>query len=255
MNEKEIKALLKPEYSDIKIITLKETTSTNDELKKAAARGEQKTVLLAAEKQTAGKGRKGRSFFSPQGTGIYMSLLIHPELSPENCTLITPLCAVSVCEAIETVTGIKADIKWVNDIYLSGRKVAGILTEGSFTAKGADYIIIGIGINLAPPEEGFPEEIRSIAGTLTDGSADLRCGLIAEIVNRIMFRMKSIESRDFLSGYKNRLFFLGKEVTVISPGESYTATAQDVDSMCRLIVLTADGRKNILDSGDRKSVV
>lgn len=250
MNEEKIRAHLKKEYSHLKIITVNETASTNDELKKSAVRGEREEILLAAEKQTAGRGRRGRSFFSPVSTGIYMSLLLHPRLSAEDCTLITPLCAVAVCEAVENVTGIKADIKWVNDIFVCGKKVAGILTEGSFTEKGADYVIVGIGINLSPPEEGFPEEIRDTAGALTDGSADLRCQLIAEIVNIFMHRMESIGSRSFISDYRSRLFFLGKEITVISPDGSYTATAEDIDRMCRLRVRTQDGETKILGSGE-----
>ncbi len=247
MDEKTIRAHLDRE---IKIITVKETTSTNDELKKMAADGEKETVLFVADSQTAGRGRKGRSFFSPDGTGIYMSLLIHPDLSPDECTLITPLCAVAVAEAIEAVTEIKADIKWVNDIFVNRKKVAGILTEGAFTRGGTDYIIVGIGINLSPPEGGFPEEIRGIAGSLTEQSTSLREKLIGEVVNRFMYHMGRIKSREFIPLYRERLFFLGEEITVISPDGSYRATAQDIDRECHLIVKTQDGKSESLSSGE-----
>ncbi len=250
MNEVQIKTHLSENNSHIKIITVKETTSTNDELKKLALSGEKNTVLFIAESQTAGRGRKGRSFFSPKNTGIYMSLLLHPDLSPEECTLITPLCAVAIAEAIENVTDIKADIKWVNDIFVSGKKVAGILTEGSFTSAGAEYIIVGIGINLAVPEEGFPEEIRDIAGSLTEKTDGLREALIAEAVSRFMYHLSKIKSRDFIPLYRDRLFFLGNEITVLSPDGNYRATAKDIDSYCRLTVKTEDGEIRTLGSGE-----
>lgn len=250
MNDLKIKSYLKNEYSDIRIITVKKTSSTNDELKKIALAGEKETVLFIAESQTAGKGRKGRSFFSPEGTGIYMSLLLHPELSPEECTLITPLCAVAAAEAIENVTGVKAGIKWVNDIFVAGRKAAGILTEGAFTEKGADYIIVGIGINLAEPAGGFPEEIKDIAGAVTEKSAGLREQLAAETVNRLMHHLNGIKNKEFIPLYREKLFFLGKKITVISPEGNYEAYAEDIDSMCRLIVRTETGEIKELNSGE-----
>ncbi len=250
MNAEQIIACLSEENRDIKVITVKETTSTNDELKRLALGGERETVLFVAESQSAGKGRKGRSFFSPDRTGVYMSLLIHPSLTAEMCPLITPLCAVAVAEAIEKVAGIKTDIKWVNDLFVGGKKVAGILTEGAFTEKGADYIIVGIGINLAEPKKGFPEEIRDIAGFLIKGEDDLRSQLAAETVNIFMHRMKEIESRAFLDDYKKRLFFFGEEITVKAPEGDYKAVAEDIDSMCRLIVRSESGERKALGSGE-----
>ncbi len=250
MNEEQIKSYLEKENRHIKIIAVKETTSTNDELKKLVLSGESETVLFIAESQTAGRGRKGRSFFSPEGTGIYMSLLLHPELTAEECTLITPLCALATAEAIENVTDIKAGIKWVNDIFVSGKKVAGILTEGAFTQKGADYVIVGIGINLSVPEEGFPDEIRDIAGAVTENADESRERLIAETINRFMFHLSGIRSRDFIPFYRERLFFLGREVTVIFSEGSYKATAVDIDSDCRLTVKTESDEMKTLISGE-----
>lgn len=247
MNTEKIEAYLDEK---IKIICVKETTSTNDELKRLALSGEKNTVLFIAESQTSGRGRKGRSFFSPEGTGIYMSLLLHPDLTAEECTLITPLCAVATAEAIENVTGIKTGIKWVNDIFVSGKKVAGILTEGAFTQKGADYIIVGIGINLATPKNGFPDEIKDIAGAITGNAAGIREQLIAETVNRFMFHLSGIRSRDFVPLYRERLFFLGEEITVIAADGSYKATAEDIDSDCRLTVKTMNGETKILVGGE-----
>lgn len=250
MNDSKLRAYLNEENRKLKIITAKETASTNDDVRRLALCGEPGPLLYIAEKQTAGKGRKGRTFFSPVNTGVYMSILIRPELSAELCTLITPLCAVAATEAIESVTGVKTDIKWVNDIFVSGKKVGGILTEGSFSQKGTDFLIIGIGINLAPPEKGFPQEIKDIAGSITENSVGLHERLIAEIFNRFMYHMKGIKEKSFLPFYKSRLFFLGKEITVISSEGDYKATATDIDSMCRLIVCTSQGERKILNSGE-----
>ena len=124
--------------------------------------------MLVAESQTAGRGRLGRSFHSPVGTGLYMSILLRPTFSAERALFITTAAAVAVCRAIEQETGLKPQIKWVNDIYLHEKKICGILTESSinFETKGLKWAVLGIGLNLSEPEGGFPEEIRSVAGAL-----------------------------------------------------------------------------------------
>ena len=143
-----------------------EVTSTNTLLKAQAEQGAPEGTVLIAESQTAGKGRLGRHFTSPPGTGIYFSLLLRPHCTAEKSLFITTTAAVAVCEAIEQVTGLNPQIKWVNDVYLNEKKVCGILTEASvdFENGGLNWAVLGIGINIAVPEEGFPEEIRSIAG-------------------------------------------------------------------------------------------
>lgn len=245
-----IKSFLSEKNKYISIITVDETSSTNDEAKKLALTEKDKTVLYIAESQTKGRGRMGRSFFSPDGTGIYMSLLLHPDLTAENCPLLTPLCAVAVSEAIEKVVSAENKIKWVNDIYIGDRKVAGILTEGAFREGKIDYAVVGIGVNLSLPEGDFPEEIRSIAGALTENVTDFKNELIAEIVNRFMYYYKFLPEKVFLQNYRKKLFFLGQEITVISPEGNYDAVAKDVDGMCRLIVRTESGEEKILGSGE-----
>lgn len=148
-----------------------EVTSTNTLLKVQAEQGAPEGTVLIAESQTAGKGRLGRHFTSPPGTGIYFSLLLRPRCTAEKSLFITTTAAVAVCEAIEQVTGLNPQIKWVNDVYLNEKKVCGILTEASvdFENGGLNWAVLGIGINIAVPEEGFPEEIRSIAGAIFDG--------------------------------------------------------------------------------------
>ena len=142
-----------------------EVTSTNTLLKAQAEQGAPEGTVLIAESQTAGKGRLGRHFTSPPGTGIYFSLLLRPHCTAEKSLFITTTAAVAVCEAIEQVTGLNPQIKWVNDVYLNEKKVCGILTEASvdFENGGLNWAVLGIGINIAVPEDGFPEEIRSIS--------------------------------------------------------------------------------------------
>ncbi len=245
-----IKSFLNEKNKNISIITLKETSSTNDEVKSLALIEKNKTLLCVADSQTKGRGRMGRSFFSPDGTGIYMSLLLHPDLAAEQCPLLTPLCAVAVSEAIEKVVSVENKIKWVNDIYVGGRKVAGILTEGAFKNGKIDYAVVGIGVNLSLPEGDFPEDIRSIAGALTENTADFKNELIAEIINRFMYYYELLPEKEFLQKYREKLFFLGQEITVISSDGSYNAVAEDTDEMCRLIVRNHKGERIALGSGE-----
>ena len=245
-----IKSFLSEKNKSISIMTVKETSSTNDEVKSLALTEKNKTLLYVADSQTKGRGRMGRSFFSPDGTGIYMSLLLHPGLNAELCPLLTPLCAVAVSEAIEKVVSVENKIKWVNDIYVGGKKVAGILTEGAFKNGKIDYAVVGIGVNLSLPEGDFPEDIRSIAGALTKNTADFKNELIAEIVNRFMYYYELLPERAFLQKYKEKLFFLGNEITVISAEGNYNAVAEDIDNMCRLIVRNNKGERIILGSGE-----
>ena len=251
-NETKIRAALLPEHKDINIILMDETDSTNEQLKKLALQGERKTTVLIAESQTKGKGTKGRSFFSPEGTGCYMSILVFPDCSPAESTLLTVAAAASTSKAIEAVTGVRADIKWVNDIIVNSRKIAGILTEGSISRdmKSMDWAIVGIGINISPPEGGFPDEIKGIAGTLTSDNTNVKNNLIVEVINNFLLYCGKLNKKEFMPFYKNRLFFLGKKITVTQADRTFTATANDIDSMCRLVVTDEKGEKITLDSAE-----
>lgn len=233
----------------IKIETIPITTSTNENMKKRARLGEKEIAVLVADRQTSGKGSKGRSFFSPENTGIYMSFLLRPALTPPETTLITTMAAVALCEAIESLTDLEPKIKWVNDIFLGGKKVAGILTEGAYkNGNKIDFAVLGIGVNLSVPAEGFPEQIRDIAGTL--GCGEIKDRLIAEIINRFVLYYKRLPNKSFMQGYKDRLFILGKDVTVTRGETSFVARAVDIDDMCALVVRTPDGQEQKLSSGE-----
>lgn len=248
-----IRKFLCEQLKNIPITLLPCTESTNDDLKKAAREGAEEFSLIIADSQTKGKGRLGRSFFSPDGTGLYMSLLLRPDCCAEKATLFTTLAAAAAAEAIDEVIGISADIKWVNDIFVGGRKVAGILTEGSLSKEkdSPEWVVIGIGINIAPPEKGFPKDISSIAGFLLEkGNVLLRDKLAAAIINRIYFYYRNFDAGLYLDSYRKRLFFLGERVTLIRNGAEAEVIAEDIDSMCRLCILHPDGTRESIYGGE-----
>lgn len=236
----------------VKLHILQKVKSTNALLREQADAGSQEGHIIIANAQSDGRGRFGRSFFSPVDTGIYMSLLLRPvELSPEQAVKITAMAAVAVCEAIETVSGKQTWIKWVNDIYCDGRKICGILTEASLSIENGsiDYIIIGIGINVYMPQNGFPEEIEQIAGAVFDKKKDdAKNLLIAEVLNHFMGYYK--ENANYVQEYRIRSLVIGKQITVLSSSGDKKAFALDVDDTCALIVQYTDGSIEHLSSGE-----
>lgn len=248
----EIHKYLLPCARDIIIETVDEIGSTNDELKKRALLGEKEITLLIAESQTKGKGSKGRSFFSPESTGCYMSFLLRPDYSAEECTLLTTMAAAATAESIEKVSGQKAQIKWVNDIYIERRKVAGILTEASVAKGGGglDYAVVGIGINIAQPEGGFPDEIKNIAAAVSSSCTKIKNHLIGEVINRFIYYYRNLPKKEYLTEYRKRLFFLGEDVTVVEGDKTYAAKAVDIDDMCHLIVKNEAGEMKTLFGGE-----
>ncbi len=210
--------------------------------------------IIAASHQTTGRGRLGRSFFSPSASGIYMSILTKPSLSPSEITLVTTCAAVSVCEAIESLCDIKPEIKWVNDIFVNDRKVCGILTESVFSPSGnLEFCVLGIGINVYPPINGFPEDILPIAGHIFDKPQKaLRSHLTAAVYNSFMQNYSFLTSRSYINEYRKRCFVLGKRINVISAASSapIPALALDIDDDCRLLVQYDDSSTEYLSTGE-----
>ena len=163
-----ISLYLNNEYSKIDIYTYKLVSSTNDVAKTLALNGAKHGTVIISEEQSVGKGRLGRVFYSPANTGIYMSIILRPNLTAMDSVLITTSASVAICNAIQKVTGIECQIKWINDIYLNNKKVGGILTEAStnFESGTIDYLILGIGLNFNKPKESFPKELETIASSL-----------------------------------------------------------------------------------------
>lgn len=231
----------------------KTVTSTNTVLKDIALGGKKQGYVLIAEEQTAGKGRLGRAFYSPNNTGIYMSILLRPKMTIDDSLLITTSAAVAVSRAVEKLCDKKAKIKWVNDVFVDGRKICGILTESAldFESGSLEYAVVGIGVNIAKPESDFPDEIKNTAGGFLDNvKVNVRCKLIAEILNEFANQMENLSSRYYLDEYKRRSFLIGKNITVIKPNGNREAKAIDIDNKARLVVEYADKTTEHLSSGE-----
>lgn len=228
--------------------------STNLVLKQAAEAGAPEGTVCIAEHQTAGRGRLGRSFYSPARSGVYFSILLRPKFPPADCPLITTCAAVACAGAMEQVSGQSTQIKWVNDIYVAEKKVCGILTEAAIDLEsgGLQYAVLGIGVNLTKPEDDFPDELKNVAGTLfsDDASGDFRCRLVAEILDRFLDDYACLTEKSFLAEYRRRSMLTGQPVHVLRNGTSIPATALGVDDNFSLIVRYEDGRVEHLSSGD-----
>ncbi len=221
------------------------TDSTNLDLKELAKAGAETGTVVIAENQKAGRGRLGRQFYSPSHSGIYMSLLIRPDEKTDT-GLLTAYTAVAVCNALEEVSGEKFGIKWVNDILKDGKKVCGILAEAGVENGKTEYIIVGIGINVYPPNEGFPEEINNIAGSVFDSPADnARNEIIAKIINNFFSY-----SKGFIEEYKRKSVVLGKEISVHKRDSVKKALALDIDKNCNLFVKYENGETENLSFGE-----
>ena len=229
--------------------------STNKTAKEMAISGAEHGTVIIADCQTAGKGRYGRTFHSPPDHGLYMSIIIQPtQYSFSAPTLITAFAAVTVCEAIEAVSDNTPKIKWVNDIFLDGKKVCGILTEAvtDFESGNMQWIVVGIGINYSTPVTEFPEDLQHIAGSVfgTDTPPATRNRLAAEIVNRFFTQENKYDEKAMLEKYKQRMFMLGKIVLVTGTAEPYEAMAVDVDSIGHLVVQKSTGEQLSLSAGE-----
>ncbi len=198
-------------------------SSTNTVLKRMAEEGAEEGLCLIAEEQTAGKGRMGRSFYSPAGIGLYMSVLLRPMLKAADAVNITACAAVAVVEAIESLATVQAQIKWVNDVYVDGKKVCGILTEASLDSGTAavNYLVVGIGINTRPPEGGFPADLQKIAGSVfsKEEIPELRCRLAAAVLDRLLGYYAHLQERPWLEEYRRRSLVTGKEIRILMPGK------------------------------------
>lgn len=219
--------------------------STNAYLKSVADEHGEGHIVVAHE-QSAGRGRLGRSFFSPAGTGVYMSVLLKPKLDAKQCTDITAAAAVAASEAIDEACGKKSDIKWVNDIYIEGKKVCGILTEAVFDADRMKCAVLGIGINVREPVGGFPEEIKNIAGSVFESADDKTvASLVSGFLRRFFVYYDRLEKIEYLDKYREKLLYVGERINVISPTETYAATLVSVNDDFSLNVRTDDGEKRV----------
>lgn len=228
--------------------------STNKTAKELALDGECSGSVVIANSQTKGRGRLGRTFYSPDDSGIYMSVILKPDADANSYSIITVAACVAVFRAIYNVTGIKTSVKWVNDLFLNSKKICGILTEGIYDIESGRIgtAIVGIGINIST--EDFPEEIKDIAGSLAVKGKNfiLRNRLIAEILNELMVitENESLANKDFIKEYRENSFVVGKEITVHAGNRSFSAVAVDIDHNGNLVIENEDGSIQNLSYGE-----
>ena len=228
--------------------------STNDLAREAAARGEAEGLAVIADSQTAGRGQQGRSFVSPPGTGVYLSLLLRPKLPAAEAVAVTGIAAVAAARAIGDMGGGSAGIKWVNDLYLRGKKVCGILTEAAMDMEsgGLDYAVVGIGVNLFSPPGGFPPALAGIAGAVFPGEPrdDERSRFIAALLDRFLPLYRALPDRGWLEEYRSRSILIGREVRFLREGAERRGLVLGVDDSARLLLRLPDGGELALSSGE-----
>ena len=262
MSREDVYSYLTGPARQLQLVVEDTVTSTNDLLKIDAANHVPSGKAIVAAHQTAGKGRRGRSFYSPDDTGLYLSLLVRPDMSAEDSLSLTTAAAVAVCKAIETVLGVETSIKWVNDVYCRGRKVTGILTEaGTIPGQGSklSWAVIGIGVNVWAPKGGFPEDIRHIAGALLEPDQrrdePIRSRLAAAILNEYMEIYPDLLTRHYMDEYRRRSFVVGKTVRLMdvdhkSIEDQPPVTVTGIGDRAELIVKEPDGHVRTINSGE-----
>lgn len=228
------------------------TDSTNQRAREYARDNPEKRecAVFIADSQTAGRGRRGRKFFSERGAGIYISFLLYPKERGALATKITALAAVAAARAIERTTGLFAGIKWVNDLYINGKKLAGILAECEMSQSGEiSHLVLGMGINVYKTE--LPSEIQDIATSIEDaGVRTEREKLSAELISALTESLSELDSPDIYKEYKERLIVLGRDITVIRGADSYPARVLDVTEDYSLLVELENGTRETLLSGE-----
>lgn len=235
-----------------KLIVLDSVDSTNNYAKDIAAQGAPHGTTVISDTQTGGKGRLGRTFVSPSGTGLYMTVIVRPSLRIEDTAMMTTAAACAAAEAVEELCGSPVNIKWVNDLYMNGKKICGILTEASMGLEmnSLDYAVIGIGINVRSAD--FGDALKNIVSTVEDESGRVidRCRLCAEIINRLEVYLSRIPDRSYLEEYRRRELLTGNRITANVGSESITAEAVGIDDNANLIIRTDDGTERHLSSGE-----
>ena len=251
---------------DIEIECFETIDSTNSYVKRLAAEGHGRDCIAIAAQQTAGRGRRGRSFYSPNGTGVYISFLLHPEVSVAEAPMLTTMAATAEAFAIEQVTGFDTGIKWVNDIFLREKKVSGILTEESTSMEDGslEYVVVGVGFNLYEPKGGFPEEIKDIAGSIYPKDAqveNLKNDMMAQFIIKFLEYYRTFPDRSYLPDYEKRCFCIGKDVNIMTSEHSRLeqdgagvdkshAHVLGINEDCHLHVRYDDGTEEYLNSGE-----
>lgn len=237
-----------------KIIYYKQLDSTNTEIARLAMQGAEHGTVVVAESQTAGKGRKGRSWESPARENIYMSILLRPDCVPNKAPMLTLVMAYSVAQVIQELGFSEVQIKWPNDLVLSGKKVCGILTEMQLMGSEIDYVVVGVGINVNTRNfsAGLGDKATSLF--LESGSKFERETIVENIVDNFEHAYRQFCNAQDLSflqeTYNSMLVNAGKEVRVLEPGNEYTAYAQGINSKGELMVRMLNGEEKAIYAGE-----
>lgn len=254
MTEAEIKSLMHTDWVAKEVLYFDTIDSTNTKAQELAEKGYPSGTLVVADKQESGKGRRGRSWVSPSGTGIFMTLMIKPDINPNNASMLTLVAALAVAKAITSVTGEEAMIKWPNDIVVNSKKVCGILTEMNAQFDYINHIVVGIGINVH--NESFPEEISQMASSLmieAGGKRFHRAQIIAETMSYFeQYYDTFLKTQDLsalVRDYDKLLVNRNKSVRVLDPKEPFDGKAMGITPKGELIVDTWESRK-LVSSGE-----
>lgn len=254
LTPEEIACGLRTKTLGSQIVTLWEVDSTNEEAKRQAQNGAPDGSVFIAERQTGGKGRLGRKWESPDGTGIWFSILLRPGLVPSEVSCITLLAGIAVCRAIRSVTGCEAKIKWPNDVVIGSRKVCGILTELTAEIDRIEYVVLGIGINANM--ESFPEELAEKATSLRmeSGKTFPRAAVLRAVLEALEPLLERAKNGDGLNGileeYKALCVSLNRRVSFYSGSRQRTGTAVDVSPTGELIVACDEGGLVPVNAGE-----
>ena len=230
-------------------------SSTNDHIRAMAKAGAPHGTVVIADHQTGGHGRRGRSFYSPEGVGVYLSILLRPQCQPIELMHLTCAVAVAMCEAVENSAGFLPGIKWTNDLVCGKRKLGGILTELGFTPQGKlDYAIIGVGINVRQHPGDFPEDIQDMAGSLSMiAGHDIPQAKVAAAMMDALHAMSEkllTGKAAILDAYRKNCITLNQDVVLVRADEKRYGHAIDIDEEGALIVRFADGRTEAVNSGE-----
>ena len=254
LSEAELLSCLKTEWAGGRTVYFDATDSTNIQARRLAEAHAPHGTLVVSDRQDGGKGRRGRSWASPSGVGIWMSLILRPEIAPSSASMLTLAAALAVREGIQEETGLSPLIKWPNDLVLNGKKICGILTEMSTELMEIQYVITGIGINVNQRE--FPPEIRDTATSLSleAGRSFRRSSLIAAILKAFekdyAAFLKTGDLSLLLEEYNACLVNRGKEVCILDPSGEYRAVAEGIDENGSLLVTLPDGTRREIISGE-----
>lgn len=231
---------------DCDVVYYDSIDSTNTQAKRLITEGMDRVTLITAAEQTSGRGRQGKSFYSPKNTGIYLSLVVHPMDSLQNSVGITTASSVAVCRAIEKVTPLHPKIKWVNDVYVNDKKVCGILTEAvtDFETQTVTSVIIGVGVNITTSE--FPDDVKNASSL---GTQVKRADLTAQIANEL-YKVYNCSFEDIIDYYRSHSMVIGKEIVYIKNGEKFFAKAVGIDNQGGLQIIDENSNQTTLRSGE-----